>query len=278
MILEHGTLEAVCRAPALCVVPRRSVSGPDTLCVGARCSLALCESGRGALCVGARRSLRRAAALCVGPRRSLCRAPPISRRLCRASAPYRSCRGRRSLALCRADALCVGPGGLCVGPQRCLCRGPALSVSGPSALYVRPRHPLALCVGICVRAQRSPAALCVGAAAVSVSGAWRSPSVSGPALCRRSLLCRAPALSVSGSGALRERRDRQSAGGADSSDPRAAVNLFTLPRICIADSQTPCRPPKASRVLRQGRGLRRRLGLQDRGERVAAAACGSRQS
>ena len=91
--------------------------------------------------------------ICVGPRRS----PPA---LC--VGPGSLCVGfRHSLALC-------GPGALCVGARRSpwcsLCRALALSVSGRGGLCVgprhslcRPRHTLALCVGL-----RRSLAVCVG--------------------------------------------------------------------------------------------------------------------
>ena len=163
-----------------------------------QCSSAL--SGPDALSVRARRSL----ALFVGPRRSVCQAPALS-----VSGPGALCVGaQRSLspgALCRAPALSVsgptnlspsvsrlgalslvssvsGPGALSlsVGARCFLCRAPALLMS-------KPRHPLALCVRICVGPQRSSTPLCVGASARCVGG----PSLAQePALCR--LCCVGP--------------------------------------------------------------------------------------
>ena len=92
------------------------------------------------------------------------------------------------------------PGALSVGAQRSLCRGPALSVSGPALL------PGTLFVGA---QQSSFDALCVGPPAVSCGGLCVGP-LSGPnavcvgasSLCQGPALCRGPALSASGPGAL----------------------------------------------------------------------------
>ena len=126
--------DALCRAPAL------SVLGPDTLCVGARHSLALF--------VRSRRSPCRGPALF---RPSLCRGPAFSESepgalssLCRCLAVSVSQPGALSLMLA-PGALCVGARRSltrCVGARRSLCPGPALSVSGPGALCVGPRRSL----------------------------------------------------------------------------------------------------------------------------------------
>ena len=174
-----GARRSLCRGPALCVVARRSVSGPGAFCVGARRSF-FCVGGR--RCRGsasgpsaplARLSLSGPGSLCVGPRRFL----------------------SRSLS---------GPG--C--PLPCLCRGPALLVSGrslrrgPALLVSGPGGPLpALFVS-------GPDALCRGLALLA-SGPAAPSLCRGPALCARRFvsgpgaLCRGPALFVSGPGALR---------------------------------------------------------------------------
>ena len=227
---------------ALWVGPRRSLCRGPTLSVGLR---SLCRgpalSLRGpALCVAVCVKVRRSSldALCVGPRarRCLCRAPALS-----ASGPGSllfvsgSGAARRSLSgLCRGPgplssgpAVSVsvsGPGALSVGagcsvsgrsalcPARArLCRGaavlPTLSVSGSglcrgpaNVLCVGPRRSLCLCVGpgalsvgFCVRAWRAASVLCRGPA-LSVSGRRD--------LCVRRSLCRARAVSVSGPGTL----------------------------------------------------------------------------
>ena len=126
-----------------------------------------------------------------------CRAPALSRSLCRGPALFVS---GRSL---------FWPGALCVAPRRSLCRAdPALSVSGPSAVYIRPQRS----VGAQRCSCRGPAlcvwpSLCRGLA-LSVSGppffvsaGAFSLSVSGCVGARRSL-CRGPALAVSGPGTL----------------------------------------------------------------------------
>ena len=212
-----GARRSLCRAPAL------FVSGPGALCVGPRRSLA----GRFlALCIGAR-AVRRGqgpagpalfvsdpGALCVGALTSLCRGVA----LLGAWHSLALCVGARR-SLCVATLSMSGTGALCVVARRSLCRSPALfvsgpgalslSVSGPSAPSVGARHSLALCVGTRPRRSRGavgPRRFCVGARrffqrAVSGRGALlcRGPalSVSGPGLC-----VKAPVLFVSGPGAL----------------------------------------------------------------------------
>ena len=114
-----------------------------------------------------------------GPRRSLRRGPALSvsghGALCRALPLSVSGHG----ALYRAPPLArrfLCSGALC----KAVCRALALSVSGPG--------------GLCVGHRRSPSAMCVGAR--------RSLAVSGP----NALCVGAPLLSVSGPGALSQRR------------------------------------------------------------------------
>ena len=179
------------------------MSGQRSLCRGPALL-----SGR--LCVGARQSLCRGrgpGALCVGPQR-LCRGP---------------------------SALYVGAGALCVGPRHSfgvcalsvltlvltrLCRGPALFVSGSgTVVYVGPgalsrpglsQHSRGALWGpSSLRLRRAPA-LCrapVLSVEVCSGGTGRSSPNARCVRPRRSLSlgvrrCRAPALSVSGSGAL----------------------------------------------------------------------------
>ena len=172
----------------------------------------------------------RAPELCVGSRRSLFQAPVLSVSAPELCVGLALCIG----ALCRAPALFVlGPGALCVGPCVCIGPRPARSVAGPDVLWVGARRsvlftsgPGALCVGPRRSFVSGPGALCVGTRrsqwrALALSATGPALSVSGPTLsvsrpgrlcigapwvgARRSLslyLCRAPALSVSGPGAI----------------------------------------------------------------------------
>ena len=67
------------------------------------------------ICVGPR-SVSGPDDICVRARRSLCRSRPG--------------------ALCRAPALCVGPGALCIGHHNALCVGPGALCFAPGALCV----------------------------------------------------------------------------------------------------------------------------------------------
>ena len=204
---------------ALCVVPRRSVSGPDAASCSAYKCIQNCRyvswrlnfriemlnisienflvAKLSGLC-RPRRSLSRAPDLSVRPRRSLCFRP---RRL---PALFVSGPG----ALCRAPALFVSASlsnpAVSVLGAAALCRALALSVSDPG-------------VGLCVE----PGSLCV------VS-------------CRS--LCRAPALSASGPGALPA--PSVSRPGALYVGPRC-ITLRPIRPACGPSRVPPIRPPNS---------------------------------
>ena len=174
-------------------------------------SIPLMHDVPGALCVGPRHSL----AVCVGPRRSIARVG--ARRVTLCVGPWRSlCRGPHSP--CALQALSVsGPSGLCVGRS-------------PSALRVRVRRALTLCVG---SRRRCPAALCVGP---------------------RQSLCQAPALLCVGA-----RRFSLSGPGARRAGPGA---LRRGPGVDIPGAQTPAVSvggPQQSLYLGSGRYSRQSL-------------------
>ena len=190
-----------------------------------------------------------AGALCVGARRSVCRGPALF-----VSGPALSVGARRSFFV-------SGPGALCAGARLSFHRAPALSVRvcvEPGLFLYRSS---ALLSALCVGARHSPPfslcrdpALCVG---VCVR-AWRSPvaSETGSVTLRRSL-CRGPALFLSGPGGLCRLFASGAAlcVGARRSLRRAVFSqdsLLHAPAVCVSGPGAFCRGLCRGRAVLSG--------------------------
>ena len=131
-------MSCLLKCSAVCVTPRRSLCRAPALSViagpGALCVAALPVSGPDGLCIRARCLLCRFSALCVG-RRFLCQGPALS--VWGPGAPRRSlCRVRRSVCLHRAPKLSVsGRSALRVGLRGGVCWAPALHHMQPTNVY-----------------------------------------------------------------------------------------------------------------------------------------------
>ena len=153
-------------------------------------------SGCGAVWVGSQCSLCRApapsvscsSALCVGPELcigALCRAPALSASgpnaprcsLCRVSTFSESGRGALSLSVSGPTAVRVGsgPGTLCVGARRSLCQGPVLQQPAPNTSLGCNCTRRSLCGG---SLRWAPALSVSGPGALRVGQALRSPTLS----------------------------------------------------------------------------------------------------
>ena len=256
-------LSGLCRAPAL------SVSGPGALSLSVSCPCCFRVQSSRSLSRVPALSVSGPGALCLRARRSLCQGPALF-----VSGPGALCVGPR----CRGLALSASRPGALSLCRRSLCRAPALSVSGPDALRVRPRRSLAFCVVpprfLCPVGARGPALprrslsraptvfashqkcgrnymaieyFRIKTLDISIEEGFcckASRSVLGPGgfgVGSRRSLCRAPALSVSGPGAL-----CVGPGAVSLSVSCPAISVSSPVALCVRARRSLCRGPALS--------------------------------